>query len=89
VTLRRNGTNEALQRIRTMLMKQLAAACMAKKEVGKAVTILENNLKLNDMRDPYTIEGLAQAYFENGRQDNDKEMPRKRDEAQHRYNNFL
>jgi hypothetical protein len=72
-----------------MLMKHLAAAYMEKKEVGKAVTVLEDNLKLNDAWDLYTIEALAQAYFENGQQDKGKEMLRKRDEAQHRYNNFL
>lgn len=72
-----------------MLMKHLAAAYMEKKEVGKAVTILEDNLKLNDAWDLYTIEALAQAYFESEQQDKGKEMLRKRDEAQHRYNNFL
>jgi hypothetical protein len=59
------------------------------KEVGKAVTIQENNLKLNDAWDLYTVKALAQAYFESGRQDKREETLRKRDEAQHRYNNFL
>jgi tetratricopeptide (TPR) repeat protein len=72
-----------------MLMKHLAAAYMERKEVDKAVKILEENLKLNDAWDLYTIEALAQAYFESGQQDKGKEMMRKRDEAQHRYNFFL
>ena len=72
-----------------MLMKQLAAAYMENKEIDKAVKILEDNLKLNDAWDLYTIEALAQAYFERGQQNKGKEMLRKRDEAQHRYNNFL
>jgi tetratricopeptide (TPR) repeat protein len=71
-----------------MLIKHLAETYTAQGQHAKAVEVLEKNLELNDPWDLYTLEALAQAYFQSGRQSDGAKMMKKRDQAQERYNNF-